>query len=58
MGNFDTCYDELAETILRLEGYTCITELSEMELIEINKIRSLLDRFREVVDTLEENETE
>jgi hypothetical protein len=58
MGTLETCFDELMETILRLESLTSITELSEMELIEINKIRALLDRFREVVDTLEENETE
>ena len=53
MGSFETTHDELLETILKLESYTCITELSAMELIEINKIRALLDRFNEVVDTLE-----
>ena len=58
MGTLETAHDELLEVILRLESLTSITELSEMELIEINKIRALLDRFKEVVDTLEENETE
>jgi len=58
MGTLESVHDELYEAVLRLESLTCITELSEMELIEINKIRALLDRFAEVVDTLEENETE
>ena len=53
MGTLETAHDELMETILRLESLTSITELSEMEQIEVNKIRALLDRFNEVVDTLE-----
>lgn len=54
MGNLETAHDELMDAINKLESLTSLSELSEMEQLEANKILALCERYKEVLETLEE----